>query len=133
MKLTERAGRGLELTPAAALLVGHTEALLSRLDAAESDLAALRDQVAGRVTLAAFPSVAASLVPAAWAGLAARPRRCGSTWWRWSPRSGSPDSRQRSVDGDVLSQLGYGIAVRLTDGGRATMRVLLSSNLSRQD
>jgi DNA-binding transcriptional LysR family regulator len=70
MKLTERAGRGLELTPAAALLVGHTEALLYRLDAAESDLAALRDQVAGRVTLAAFPSAAASLVPAAWAALA---------------------------------------------------------------
>ena len=45
----------------------------------------------------------------------------------------SPDSRQRSVDGDVLSQLDTGIAARLTDGGRATMRVLLSSNLSRQD
>ncbi len=70
MKLTERAGRGLELTSAAVLLVGHTEALLSRLDAAESDLAALRDQVAGRVTLAAFPSAAASFVPAAWAALA---------------------------------------------------------------
>lgn len=40
------------------------------LDAAESDLAALRDQVAGRVALAAFPSAAASFVPAAWATLA---------------------------------------------------------------
>ena len=70
MKLTERAGRGLELTPAAVILVAHTDALLSRLDAAESDLAALRDQVTGRVTLAAFPSAAASFVPAAWAALA---------------------------------------------------------------
>jgi len=70
MKLTERAGRGLELTPAAMILVGHTDALLTQLDAAESDLAALRDQVAGRVTLAAFPSAAASFVPAAWAALA---------------------------------------------------------------
>ncbi len=70
MTLTERAGRGLELTPAALILVGHTDALLARLDAAESDLAALRDQVAGRVTLAAFPSAAASFVPLAWAALA---------------------------------------------------------------
>ena len=71
MRLTERAGRGLELTPAALILVGHTDALLARLEAAEADLAALRDQIAGRVTLAAFPSAAASLVPAAWAALAA--------------------------------------------------------------
>ena len=70
MRLTERAGRGVELTPAAHILVGHTDALLARLDAAEADLAALRDQIAGRVALAAFPSAAASLVPAAWAALA---------------------------------------------------------------
>ena len=70
MRLTERAGRGVELTPAAQILVGHTDALLARLDTAEADLAALRDQVAGRVALAAFPSAAASLVPAAWAALA---------------------------------------------------------------
>jgi len=70
MRLTERAGRGIELTPAAAILVGHTDALLARLDAAESDLAALRDQVAGRVALAAFPSAGATIVPAAWAALA---------------------------------------------------------------
>ena len=70
MRLTERAGRGIELTPAAAILVTHTDALLARLDAAESDLAALRDQVAGRVTLAAFPSAAATIVAAAWTALA---------------------------------------------------------------
>jgi DNA-binding transcriptional LysR family regulator len=70
MRLTERAGRGLELTPAAMILVGHTDALLARLEAAESDLAALRDQVAGRVALTAFPSAAASFVSAAWAALA---------------------------------------------------------------
>jgi DNA-binding transcriptional LysR family regulator len=70
MRLTERAGRGIELTPAAAILVAHTDALLARLDAAESDLAALRDQVAGRVTLAAFPSAGATIVAAAWGALA---------------------------------------------------------------
>jgi DNA-binding transcriptional LysR family regulator len=70
MRLTERVGRGIELTPAAAILVAHTDALLARLDVAESDLAALRDQVSGRVALAAFPSAGATIVPAAWAALA---------------------------------------------------------------
>jgi DNA-binding transcriptional LysR family regulator len=70
MRLTERAGRGIELTPAAAILVSHTDALLARLDAAESDMAALRDQVSGRVGLAAFPSAAATIVSAAWEVLA---------------------------------------------------------------
>jgi DNA-binding transcriptional LysR family regulator len=70
MRLTERAGRGIELTPAAGILVAHTDALLAGLDAAESDLAALREQVSGRVGLAAFPSAAATFVPAAWAALA---------------------------------------------------------------
>lgn len=70
MKLTERSGRGIRLTPAADILVAHTDALLTQLDAAESDLAALQNQAVGRVALAAFPSAAASIVPAAWAGLA---------------------------------------------------------------
>ena len=69
LPLTERAGRGITLTPAATLLVAHTDALLNRLDAAEADLAALRDQVTGRVALAAFPSAAATVVAAAWGAL----------------------------------------------------------------
>ncbi len=34
MRRTERVGRGLQLAPAALILVGHTDALLARLDAA---------------------------------------------------------------------------------------------------
>ena len=70
MRLTERAGRGITLTPAAYILVAHTDALLAQLDAAEAEVAGLRDEVAGRVHLAAFPSAAATIVPAAWAALA---------------------------------------------------------------
>jgi DNA-binding transcriptional LysR family regulator len=70
MRLTERAGRGIGLTPAADILVAHTDALLTQLAAAEADLAALRDQVTGRVALAAFASAAAAIVAAAWAALA---------------------------------------------------------------
>jgi DNA-binding transcriptional LysR family regulator len=70
MRLTERAGRGIGLTPAADILVAHTDALLTQLGAAEADLAALRDQVTGRVALAAFASAAAAIVAAAWTALA---------------------------------------------------------------
>jgi len=70
MRLTERVGRGIGLTPAADILVAHTDALLTQLDAAEADLAALRDQVAGRVKVAAFPSAAAAIVATAWSALA---------------------------------------------------------------
>ena len=80
MRLTGRAGRGIELTPAAAILVAHTDALLARLDAAESDLAALRNQVAGRVTLAAFPRRAPRSCP--------RPGRAGPVP---PPRAARPD------------------------------------------
>jgi DNA-binding transcriptional LysR family regulator len=69
MRLTERVGRGIELTPAAVILVAHTDALLARLDAAEADLAALRDQVSGRVALAAFASAAATIVAVTWGNL----------------------------------------------------------------
>jgi DNA-binding transcriptional LysR family regulator len=71
MRLTERVGRGIVLTPAAEILVAHTDAVLAQLDAAEADVAALRDHVAGSVRLAAFPSAGATLVPRAWAALAA--------------------------------------------------------------
>jgi molybdate transport repressor ModE-like protein len=67
--LTERAGRGIVLTPAANVLVAHTDALLAQLDAAEADVAALREQVAGRVVVAAFPSAGVTLLPSAWAAL----------------------------------------------------------------
>ncbi|HUN30441.1 MAG TPA: LysR family transcriptional regulator [Trebonia sp.] len=72
MRLTERSGRGITLTPAAGILVAHTDAVLAQLEAAEADLAALGDQAAGLVTLAAFPSAAAGIVAAAWPALARR-------------------------------------------------------------
>ena len=56
--LLEKAGRGLRLTDAATVLVGHAEALLERAAVAEADLAAAAGAVAGRGRIAAFESVA---------------------------------------------------------------------------
>ena len=55
--LLERAGRGVRLTDAAHVLVGHAEALLERAAVAEADLAAAAGTVAGRGRIAGFQSV----------------------------------------------------------------------------
>jgi DNA-binding transcriptional LysR family regulator len=63
--LLERQGRGVRLTDAALVLVGHADALLERAELAESDLAAATGKVAGRGRIASFQSVALRLaVPA---------------------------------------------------------------------
>src|SRR5688500_11540242 len=55
--LLERAGRGVRLTDAALVLVGHAEALLERAAVAEAELAAAAGTVAGRGRIAGFQSV----------------------------------------------------------------------------
>jgi DNA-binding transcriptional LysR family regulator len=64
-QLVERSARGIRLTPAGELLVGHAEAILDRLATAESQLAALADGTRGRLRLGAFPSANATLIPLA--------------------------------------------------------------------
>jgi DNA-binding transcriptional LysR family regulator len=56
--LLERAGRGVRLTDAALVLVGHAEAMLDRGEVAEADLAAAAAEVGGRGRIAAFQSMA---------------------------------------------------------------------------
>src|SRR5919202_1520811 len=68
--LLERAGRGVRLTDAALVLVGHAEALLERAALAEADLAAAAGTVAGRARIAGFESVAVRLALPAMATLA---------------------------------------------------------------
>jgi len=96
--LTERAGRGIDLTPAADILVAHATALLACLDAAEADIAALRDQVAGRVTLGAFPSAAASLIPSAWAVLRETAPHVTLRMEEMEPEESLPSVRNGDVD-----------------------------------
>jgi DNA-binding transcriptional LysR family regulator len=69
--LLERAGRGVRLTDAAHVLVGHAEALLDQAARAEAELAAVSGRVAGRVRIAAFQSVALRLAAPAMQALAA--------------------------------------------------------------
>jgi DNA-binding transcriptional LysR family regulator len=65
LPLLERAGRGVRLTDAALVLVGHAGALLERAEIAQAELAAATGTVAGRGRIASFQSVAFHLaVPA---------------------------------------------------------------------
>lgn len=65
LALVERAGRGLRPTAAGRLLADHATGVLARLDEAEAALGALRAGRTGRVSVAAFSTAGASLVPVA--------------------------------------------------------------------
>ena len=68
--LLERAGRGVRLTDAARVLVGHADALLERSERAEAELAAASGRIAGRARIASFQSAAFHLAVPAMTALA---------------------------------------------------------------
>lgn len=70
--LFERHARGVRPSPAGALLARHATTALAVVDTAEQELAGLRDRLAGRLTIGAFPAAAAVLVPRALAVLRTR-------------------------------------------------------------
>lgn len=63
--LLEPSGRGVRLTDAAVMLVGHTQQILSLMERAEAEFDAQRGTVFGQITVAAFPTAARGLAPAA--------------------------------------------------------------------
>lgn len=70
--LVIRHGRGVRLTEAGRILVGHVEDVLARMADAEEQIAAIAGLRAGRVRIAVFPTAAGGLLPDALAGLRAR-------------------------------------------------------------
>jgi DNA-binding transcriptional LysR family regulator len=67
-QLVERNRRGVRLTDAGRVLVGHADAILARIDSAEEELAALAGLRGGRLRLISFQSGGATLAPRAVAG-----------------------------------------------------------------
>jgi DNA-binding transcriptional LysR family regulator len=63
--LVERNPRGVRLTDAGEALVGHTEAILARLADAEAEVRAIGELRGGRLRIAAFATVAATIAPLA--------------------------------------------------------------------
>ena len=69
--LFERHARGTRPTPAGEALARHAGRVLDEIAAATHELAGMRDRLAGRLVVGAFPSAAAALLPRAIARLTA--------------------------------------------------------------
>jgi DNA-binding transcriptional LysR family regulator len=65
LALLERHPRGVSLTAAGQMLVGHAEGILARLEAADAALAAIAGLRGGRLRVASFPTAGATLMPLA--------------------------------------------------------------------
>jgi DNA-binding transcriptional LysR family regulator len=63
VRLLEREGRRVRLTPEAEVLIESTEEIVRVLEAADARMTALRDQVAGTVRISSFQTVALALLP----------------------------------------------------------------------
>jgi DNA-binding transcriptional LysR family regulator len=63
--LVERDRRGVRPTVAGAALVAHADGILARLEAAETEVAAIAGLRAGRLRVASFPTAGATLMPLA--------------------------------------------------------------------
>lgn len=64
-QLVQRGSRGIKMTEAGESLVRHADAILTRLADAEAELEAIAGLRGGRLRLAAFPTVGATLMPLA--------------------------------------------------------------------
>ncbi|MER5888465.1 LysR family transcriptional regulator [Streptomyces sp. NPDC001941] len=64
-RLLAKNGRGVRLTDAGILLADHAARILSQVELAQADIEAQRGQVVGEVRIAAFPTAARGLFPAA--------------------------------------------------------------------
>jgi DNA-binding transcriptional LysR family regulator len=71
LPLTQRAGRGIRLTPAAELLAQRATEILGRVESAEEELAAIGGLRSGRVRVAGFQSVLSTVVTDAAASMRA--------------------------------------------------------------
>ncbi|MEA2386447.1 MAG: hypothetical protein QOJ22_621 [Thermoleophilaceae bacterium] len=65
VKLLERVGRGVQLTPVARSILGHVDGILAELDEVEATLARTGGMPSGRVKLATFQTAGIELVPPA--------------------------------------------------------------------
>ena len=98
VQLLVPAGRGVRLTDAALVLVGHTEALLERAALAEADLAAAAGTVAGRGRIAAFQSVSMRIALPAIEALARNAPRLRCELIEAEPEQGLPALALGDVD-----------------------------------
>jgi DNA-binding transcriptional LysR family regulator len=112
MTMLERQARGVRLTSAGEALVQHAEGILSRLAAAEDELAAIAGLRAGRLRMASFPTAGATLMPLAIAGFRAGHPNVELTLAEGEPEEIVPRLRVGELDLALLFEFGE----RASDG-----------------
>jgi DNA-binding transcriptional LysR family regulator len=100
--LVEKDGRRLRLTEAGRVLADHAERVLSAVDEAESALAAHRDTVIGRLTVAAFATACRALLPYALHRLATEHPQLATGLMEVNPHEGLEVLRRGHADLAVL-------------------------------
>jgi molybdate transport repressor ModE-like protein len=120
--LLTRLGRGVQLTDAGHALVAHTDAVVTRLSAAEEEVAAIAGLRAGRVRIAAFPSGSATLMAGALMRLRAEHPGIELTFSEAEPEDSLPLLRAGELD--VVLGFSYE-AVGVPDGRDFTTIPLL--------
>jgi DNA-binding transcriptional LysR family regulator len=100
--LVEKDGRGLRLTEAGRILAQHAERVLAAVDEAESALAAHRDTVTGRLTVAAFATACRALLPGALHQLASEHPQLSTGLVEGHPHEGLDALARGHVDLAVL-------------------------------
>jgi molybdate transport repressor ModE-like protein len=103
--LITRLGRGVRLTDAGLALVEHADAVLTRLTAAEEDVAAIAGLRAGRVRLVTFPSGGATLISGALSRLRAAHPGVEVSFDEAEPEDAIP--QLRSGDADLVLAFSY--------------------------
>ena len=100
--LVEKDGRGLRLTEAGRILARHAERVLATVDEAEAALAAHRDTVTGRLTVAAFATACRALLPWALHRLAGEHPQLSTGLIEVTPHEGLEALHRGHVDLAVL-------------------------------
>lgn len=96
--LLAKAGRGVQLTPAAEVLVSHAIEVLDRLEQAELAATEAAGQAAGTVRVASFQSAMQSLMPEALRSLAATHPNLRVEVFEYPPERGLQALAARDVD-----------------------------------
>lgn len=102
--LLRKVGRRLQLTPQAEILVGHTAAILERLELAESELVASDTEVTGTVRIAVFQSALLALLPEMLRALTVRHPRLRVTMTQREPETALLETFARDFDLVVAEQ-----------------------------
>jgi DNA-binding transcriptional LysR family regulator len=131
--LIEKDGRRIRLTEAGRVLAAHAERVLATVDEAEAALAAHRDTVMGRLTVASFPTACRALLPGALQRLEAEHPQLATGLVEVNPHEGLDMLHRGHVDLAVLDDwpeaaLHYPTGIAHAELGRDVADLIVPAN-----